>query len=80
MLINRIPVNQKLFATDKDYKFYLLDDEKDIIEAARLDYDIKPIESLEYFYDQASDLRFINNWKLTIQYANQYEKAVFIYE
>lgn len=80
MLINGIPANQKLFAYDSDYKIYLLDDIDDVAEAVRLDYQIKNIELLESTYEESCELRFISNWKLTVSYAAQYEKAVFIYQ
>lgn len=80
MLINGIPANQKLFACDNDYKIYLLDDIDDVAEAIKLGYQIKNIELLERVYEESCELRFISNWKLSISYATQYEKAIFIYE
>ena len=80
MLINGIPANQKLFAYDNDYKIYLLDDIDDVAEAIKLGYQIKNIELLERVYEESCELRFISNWKLSISYAIQYEKAIFIYE
>lgn len=80
MLINGIPANQKLFAYDNCHKIYLIDDEEDITEAVRLGYQIKNIELLERTYNESCELRFIRNWKMTISYAAQYEKAVFIHQ
>ena len=80
MLINGIPANQKLFAYDDHYKIYLLDDIDDVAEAVKLGYQIKNIELLEKVYEESCELRFISNWKLSIFYAIQYEKAIFIYE
>lgn len=79
LLINGILVNGKKFAYDLDYKMYILEDEQDEQDAKKLGYAIHPLSKLENIYKNSCDLRFISNWKLNTFYANQYEKATFIW-
>lgn len=79
LLINGVPVAGKKFAYDLDYKMYILEDEQDEQDAKKLGYAIHPLSELENIYKNSCDLRFISNWKLKTFYANQYEKATFIW-
>lgn len=79
LLINGILVNGKKFAYDLDYNMYILEDEQDEQDAKKLGYAIHPLSELENIYKNSCDLRFISNWKLNTFYANQYEKATFIW-
>lgn len=80
LLINGIPVKGEKFAYEGDYKFYIIEDEQDEKDARKLGYDIYPISEIESVYEDSCDLRFISNWKLDVFYANQFEKAIFIWE
>lgn len=79
LLINGIPVTGKKFAYDGCHKIYVIEDEKDEQDAKKLGYTICPLSELENIYKNSCDLRFISNWKLNTFYANQYEKATFIW-
>ena len=80
LLINGIPVTGKKFAYDGCHKIYVIEDDEDLMQAEKAMYKIYPIKDIEACYENSCDLRFISNWKLNTFYANQFEKATFIWE
>lgn len=80
LLINGIPVTGNKFAYEGCHKIYVIEDENDEQEAKQLCYKVYPIKDIEACYENSCDLRFISNWKLNTFYANQFEKATFIWE
>lgn len=74
--INGIEVVGDYFAYDGCHKIYILEDEKDRLEANKF-YMILPIKDIRKAYNDSCELRFINNWKLTKTYAKQEELAKF---
>lgn len=72
--INDREINCIGFAYDGCHKIYLLEDEKDKMEAVNLDYSIKESSELLKTFTDSCELRFISNWKLTEQYVCQFEK------
>ena len=78
MKINGIETQAKKFAFDGSHKFYLLEDEQDIIKAQSKGYKICDIENLEKTYFKCSrGMRFIQNYKLNTLFAKQDFTAYF---
>lgn len=77
MKINGKEINQKEFAFEGCHKFYLLSNEEEKRHALEHDYEVLPIEELEYYWDCACSLRFISTWDLKEQIVKQFENAVF---
>lgn len=74
MLINGKQVVGNEFAYDDCHKIYIIEDENDRKSALECGYTLYPIEQLLSKYNHSCELRFINNWKLTIRYVEQFEK------
>ena len=74
--INGIEVVGDYFAYDGCHKIYILEDEKDRLEA-KVHYMIVLIKNIKKVYSSSCELRFIDNWKLTKVYAKQGEFAEF---
>lgn len=79
MKINGKEVLGTKFAYDGCHKIYIIEDDKDLMEALNLNYDIFPIGKLEDTYDNSCPLKFIDNWKLNNCYVHQFEDAKFEY-
>lgn len=79
MKINGTKVETKVnkFAYDNCHKIYILEDFEDLDEARFDGFRIFDIQDIERIYDRSCPLRFINNWKLDICYAEQGEEAIF---
>lgn len=71
-------VNSNIFAYDGCHKIYILEDDNDLKEAKKLDYDVFPIEEIEDKYNQSCSLKFISTWKLE-NVCPQFETPVFVY-
>jgi hypothetical protein len=61
------------FAYDGCHKIYILEDEIDVENAKKLEYDILPIKKLRETFENSCELRFISNWKLDKLYVQQFE-------
>ena len=77
MKINNHTTKAKCFAYDGCHKIYLINSESDKQNALEIGYDILSITELQETYNDSCQLRFISNWKLTKQYAEQFENAIF---
>lgn len=75
--INGKTVIGNKFAYEGCHKIYICENENDILEAMNIGYKIFDIEYIEEVYNNSCSLRFINNWKLTEVYAEQFEEANF---
>ena len=80
MRINDQTTNAKYFAYDGCHKIYLLEDAEDMNDAIENDYNIYSIDLLQDCYDNSCSLRFISNWKLTIQFVSQFDERGLIIE
>lgn len=76
MTINDETVSATEFAYDGCHKIYLIEDMQDRYEADG-QYSIFPISKLKEAFDDSCELRFITNWKLSKNYVEQFEEAVF---
>lgn len=74
MKLNGKEVVGNEFAYDGCHKIYIIEDENDRKTALEWGYILYPIEQLLSKYNDSCELRFINNWKLTIGYVGQFEK------
>lgn len=79
MKINGKEVLGTKFAYDGCHKIYIIEDDKDLMEALNFNYDIFPIGKLEDTYNKSCPLKFISNWKLNNCYVPQFEDAKFEY-
>ena len=80
MKVNGQEIKAMYFAFDGCHKIYLLESEKDMVEAVGLDYKVLPIEELEDTYNKSCPLRFIYLWDLTETIVPQCaENVVFEY-
>jgi len=77
MKINGIKTAAKHFAYDGCHKIYLIEDYQDMAEVEKTNYSIIEIEDLPSVYKDSCELRFISNWQLTEQFAQQCEDAIF---
>lgn len=76
MKINNIKITAKSFAYDGCHKIYLLESEEGLHEAAKLNYQILPIEELPEIYETSCPLRFINTWDELKTIVSQFAKKV----
>lgn len=77
MKINGIEITAKKFAFDGCHKIYLIESPEEELDARQTGYDIFPINFLQQAYKDSCQLKFIQDWALTIDYVPQFEKAVF---
>ena len=75
--INGRTVFGNTFAYDGCHKIYILEDTEDTKQAIKNGYKICLIETIEDVYNNSCSLKFINNWKLTEVYAEQFKEATF---
>ncbi|MFA5772753.1 MAG: hypothetical protein WC974_08505 [Thermoplasmata archaeon] len=77
MKINGLKVVGDCFAYDGCHKIYVLESEKEKVEAANMGYSILSLTAIKKVYRASCRLKFINNWSLTTTYAEQGRKAEF---
>ena len=77
MIINNKNTEAEEFAYDGCHKIYLIEDEEDRKDALCTGYDLYPVSVLKEKFNTSCPLRFINNWKCSKQFVNQFEDAVF---
>ena len=77
MKINGKEIKYKEFAYDGCHKIYLIDTPEEKAEAIEWGYEIKPIEELEFIYNNSCEFKFIYDWSTTETYAEQFEEAKF---
>lgn len=86
LFINDIEVKGNKFVWDNCHKIYIIEDDSDLIDCMEKwgtlvnGTDIFDITEIENIYHKSCSLRFINNWKLDIQYVRQFEGAKFEYK
>lgn len=86
MKINGIKVNGDIVAFDGCYKFYILEDEDDFIQARANGYiewgrDLFDINDLEWLFNENNcSLVFIYNWKLNKKYVEQFYDGEVVFE
>ncbi len=77
MKINGKTVIGDYFVWDGCHKIYVVEDMEDVKEANEYGYtELIDIGELEEYYNNSCPLRFINNWKLTVSYVDQFEEDV----
>lgn len=77
MKVNGKEITAKYFAYDGCHKIYILENDQNILEAKEYNYSILNIDKLHECYLNSCELRFISNWDLTIDYAEQFKEAIF---
>lgn len=65
----------KFYAYDGCHKIYMVENEKDFMEAVEIGYDIRRIEGLRKDWKNSCPLKFINNWKLDKTYIPQFAEC-----
>lgn len=66
------------FAYEGCHKIYVLESEKDRLEAVEYDYEILDMDLLERTYRSSCSLKFVSNWSLDKRYIEQCEDVVFV--
>lgn len=75
---NKCIFSTNKFAYDGCHKIYIIEDENDLKEAKKHDYEIHDIKELPKIWENSCDLRFIHNWKLTKTYISQFTDGTII--
>lgn len=68
----------KFYAYDGCHKIYMVEDEKDFMEAIETGYNVKRIEDLRSDWINSCSLKFINTWQLDKTYIPQFAESVKI--